>query len=135
MAVNHIKSIISICVGCVEFAIFPNTTYEKIAIFLKQLLYDPINPDVSTKAVQIFQKRELLDREFWFLQIFSSHLINAGFQELEAKYLRKSFVMKPVGQGVLVSSEIQYFHLFIYVRVPLKYMCYNFVQHFKLPSL
>lgn len=65
----------------------------------------------------MFQKQELLDREFWFLQKFSSHLITAGFQELDAKYLKKSFVMKPVGQGVLVSSEIQHFHFNICVNI------------------
>ncbi|ESO10858.1 hypothetical protein HELRODRAFT_167362 [Helobdella robusta] len=89
--------------------IISNTNYSHLPEM--KLLYDPLNPDNTTLASRAFTSKELLDREFWFLQKFSYHLDKAGFTEIDKGDLLEMLAEKPVGKGVIADVKTDKFEI------------------------
>ena len=68
-----------------------------------QALYDPLNPDKETLALQNISKKERQDNEFWLLEKFSHLLEQAHFYELPVVEVNESLKEHDAGDGVLVS--------------------------------
>ena len=68
-----------------------------------QALYDPLNPDKETLALQNISKKERQDNEFWLLEKFSHLLEQAHFYELPVVEVHESLKEHDAGDGVLVS--------------------------------
>lgn len=72
-------------------------------VFVFQALYDPLNPDKETLALQNISKKERQDNEFWLLEKFSHLLEQAHFYELPVVEVHESLKEHDAGDGVLVS--------------------------------